>query len=150
MAALPDTSFNDGADDDGGDDAPDAAPDGEGGSLGEKGESAPTNNKPRGRKRARTFRRRGEDGPPLMPPIPRSEVGTPQLNSRRTGKVHAVTTDQCPTHKDLKETCMDATFPSAPEKIYNLLFTSGFMRDFLTGDQKLMGEPRHSPALVRR
>jgi hypothetical protein len=38
------------------------------------------------------------------------------------------------------ETAMDAIFPSTPEKIYNLMFTSGFVKTFMSEDQKLMGE----------
>jgi hypothetical protein len=34
---------------------------------------------------------------------------------------------------------MDAVFPSSPEKIYNLIFTSGFSKDFMVNDQRLMG-----------
>lgn len=37
------------------------------------------------------------------------------------------------------EVAMDAVFPSSPEKIYNLIFTSGFSKDFMVNDQKLMG-----------
>ncbi|GAA5925373.1 hypothetical protein JCM3775_001395 [Rhodotorula graminis] len=51
---------------------------------------------------------------------------------------HAPTIDTCPTLKNLKEVCMDAQFPGAPEKIYNLMFTSGFMKGFWTENQKLM------------
>ena len=36
---------------------------------------------------------------------------------------------------------MDTTFPGSPEKIYNLIFTSGFMVDFFTTDMKLTGKP---------
>lgn len=34
---------------------------------------------------------------------------------------------------------LDATYPAKPEKMYNLLFTSGFMKGFWTGNQKLTG-----------
>ncbi|BGO90291.1 hypothetical protein NBRC10512_004811 [Rhodotorula toruloides] len=50
---------------------------------------------------------------------------------------HPPTVDTCPTLKNLKEVCMDTTFPGAPEKIYNLMFTSGFMKDFWAENQKL-------------
>ena len=33
---------------------------------------------------------------------------------------------------------LDTTYPAVPEKIYNLLFTSTFMKEFWTDDQKLM------------
>ncbi|GAA5975614.1 hypothetical protein JCM5350_002669 [Sporobolomyces pararoseus] len=62
--------------------------------------------------------------------------GSPNGGEKR--QVHAVTQDTCPTLKNLKEVCMDTIFPSAPEKIYNLMFTSGFMKDFWTENQKLL------------
>ena len=37
------------------------------------------------------------------------------------------------------ETAMDAVFPGTPEKIYNLMFSSGFMKDFMRENQKLLG-----------
>jgi hypothetical protein len=35
---------------------------------------------------------------------------------------------------------MDATFASSPEKIHNLMFSSGFVKDFMVKDQHLTGE----------
>lgn len=35
---------------------------------------------------------------------------------------------------------LDTTYPAVPEKIYNLLFTTGFVKEFWTENQKLMGE----------
>jgi hypothetical protein len=35
---------------------------------------------------------------------------------------------------------IDTVLPGTPEKIYNLMFASGFVKDFMTGEQKLMGE----------
>ncbi|SCV74169.1 BQ2448_6601 [Microbotryum intermedium] len=67
-----------------------------------------------------------------------SSPGGPSGPSKPAAVLHAVTTDRCPTLKKLKEVCMDVVFPSAPEKIYNLMFTSGFMRTFWTENQKLM------------
>ncbi|BGP14608.1 hypothetical protein JCM10213_002224 [Rhodosporidiobolus nylandii] len=52
-------------------------------------------------------------------------------------KVHAPTVDTCPTLKNLKEVCLDTVFPGKPEKIYNLMFTSGFMKDFWAENQRL-------------
>ena len=37
------------------------------------------------------------------------------------------------------ETAMEAIFPGTPEKIYNLMFTSGFIKDFMRDGQKLIG-----------
>ncbi|KAI0830878.1 hypothetical protein BC628DRAFT_1408240 [Trametes gibbosa] len=36
------------------------------------------------------------------------------------------------------EIAMEAIFPGTPEKIYNLMFTSGFIKDFMRVDQKLI------------
>ncbi|KAF6748449.1 hypothetical protein DFP72DRAFT_820393 [Ephemerocybe angulata] len=36
------------------------------------------------------------------------------------------------------ETAMEATFPGSPEMIHNLMFTSGFIKDFMVDDQKLL------------
>lgn len=52
---------------------------------------------------------------------------------------HPPTVDTCATLKNLKEVCMDSTFPGAPEKLYNLMFTSGFMKGFWAENQKLTG-----------
>lgn len=54
-------------------------------------------------------------------------------------QVHRKT--QCPCEKDKKHystVALDTTYPAVPEKIYNLIFTSGFMKDFWTENQKLM------------
>jgi hypothetical protein len=36
-------------------------------------------------------------------------------------------------------TAMDVVVPGTPEQIYNLMFASGFIKDFLAKDQRLMG-----------
>ncbi|RSH81505.1 hypothetical protein EHS25_006862 [Saitozyma podzolica] len=54
------------------------------------------------------------------------------------GKGHART--QCTCGKENKhytEIALDTTFPSTPEKVYNLMFNSGWFKTFLTDDQKL-------------
>ncbi|KAH9948214.1 hypothetical protein B0H21DRAFT_707938 [Amylocystis lapponica] len=38
----------------------------------------------------------------------------------------------------LSEVAMESVLPGTPEKIYNLMFTSGFMKDFMRDDQKLL------------
>jgi hypothetical protein len=43
-------------------------------------------------------------------------------------------------------TAMEGTFPGTPEKIYNLMFASGFIKDFMRDDQKLLGM-LHAPIL---
>lgn len=48
------------------------------------------------------------------------------------------------------EVAMDAVFPSAPEKVYNLIFASGFAKDFMVDDQKLMGASNPLSSLPSR
>jgi hypothetical protein len=43
---------------------------------------------------------------------------------------------------------MDTVFPSTPEKIYNLMFESGFAKTFMSEDQKLMGKSAHRSELA--
>ncbi|KAF5345991.1 hypothetical protein D9757_014358 [Collybiopsis confluens] len=40
--------------------------------------------------------------------------------------------------KHYTEVAMNTVIPGTPEKIHNLMFTSGFIKDFLVGNQKLM------------
>lgn len=37
------------------------------------------------------------------------------------------------------ETALETIVPGTPEKIYNLMFASGFIKDFMKGEQKLLG-----------
>lgn len=37
------------------------------------------------------------------------------------------------------EVAMEAVFPGTPEKIHNLIFASGFIKDFMRNEQKLIG-----------
>lgn len=37
------------------------------------------------------------------------------------------------------EIAMEAVFPGTPENIHNLIFASGFIKDFMREDQKLIG-----------
>lgn len=39
----------------------------------------------------------------------------------------------------LNEIALETVLPGTPDKIYNLMFASGFMKDFMRVDQKLMG-----------
>ncbi len=60
-----------------------------------------------------------------------------------SGKKAAHKPTSCPCDKDkahYPSVVLDTVYPAKPEKIYNLLFTSGFMKDFWTGNQKLLGE----------
>ena len=56
------------------------------------------------------------------------------------GQVRKAT--QCTCGKEGKhysETAMEVVIPGTPEKIYNLIFASGFIKDFMVGNQKLLG-----------
>ena len=58
------------------------------------------------------------------------------------GKGHAKT--QCACGKEGKhysETALETTFPSTPEKAYNLMFTSDWFKTFLSETEKLRGGP---------
>ncbi|GAA5821279.1 hypothetical protein JCM11251_004550 [Rhodosporidiobolus azoricus] len=81
----------------------------------------------------------GEDSSTAVSVKDDGKAGEGAVEEKKAGKAaqHPVTVDTCPTLKDLKEVCMDAVFPGKPEKIYNLMFTSGFMKDFWTENQKL-------------
>lgn len=49
---------------------------------------------------------------------------------------------QCACGKDGRhypEVAMEATFPGSPEMIHNLMFASGFIKEFLSVNQKLLG-----------
>ncbi|KAI5479022.1 gram domain protein [Pseudohyphozyma bogoriensis] len=98
-------------------------------------------------KRLKGLRRRGQSDPSgntgektaTLSAGPRPSIsGASRHASKQDLKVHPVTTDTCQTLKNLKEVCMDTVFPSAPEKIYNLMFTSGFMKEFWSNNQKLL------------
>lgn len=41
--------------------------------------------------------------------------------------------------KHFNDTALDIVIPGTPERIYNLIFASGFMKDFMAVNQKLMG-----------
>jgi hypothetical protein len=48
----------------------------------------------------------------------------------------------CACSKDgshYSETMMESIFPGTPDRIHNLMFASGFIKDFLAVDQKLLG-----------
>lgn len=141
-AALPDSAFHD-TDDDADDANANDSVD----------ESDQQTSKRGGKRRLRGLRRRGDTADSSSAPDRvGSHIGaagsgaagangdSPRTTPRADLKIHAATVDTCPTLKNLKEVCMDVVFPSAPEKIYNLMFTSGFMKDFWSENQKLLGE----------
>ncbi|PWZ00326.1 hypothetical protein BCV70DRAFT_108621 [Testicularia cyperi] len=70
-------------------------------------------------------------GTPLIP-----QSRSPAPGGKRVA--HRKTSCPCEDNKEhLSTVALDTTYPTVPEKIYNLLFTSGFMKDFWTQDQKL-------------
>jgi hypothetical protein len=48
-------------------------------------------------------------------------------------------------NKHYSELANDTIVPGTPERIYNLMFASGFLKDFMREDQKLEGESRFFP-----
>jgi hypothetical protein len=50
---------------------------------------------------------------------------------------------QCVCGRDgthFSETALETVLPGTPERIHNLMFASGFMKDFMKDNQKLLGE----------
>lgn len=76
----------------------------------------------------------GSDVPPLSLDTPASNDGA---SSGATKKSHPPTTCKCDKH--FPEVVMDCVLPGSPESIYSLMFTSGFIKSFMSEDQKLMG-----------
>ena len=78
---------------------------------------------------------------PIGDEPPHGAKGAKSGGEGGTAKGHAKT--QCTCGKEGKhysETALDATFPSTPEKIYNLMFTSAWFKTFLSENQKLKGQ----------
>lgn len=70
-------------------------------------------------------------------------LAVPGAGGKKKAVARKPTTCACGLEgKHYTETALDAVFPSTPEKIYNLMFTSGFSKDFMSGNQKLMGESK--------
>lgn len=50
---------------------------------------------------------------------------------------------QCACSKDgshFSETALETVLPGTPDRIHNLIFASGFIKDFMRVDQKLLGQ----------
>lgn len=70
-----------------------------------------------------------------------SDAGDAQAAVAAGGKGHAKTECACGKEgKHFTETALSTTFPSTPEKVYNLMFNSGWLKEFMSEDQKLKGE----------
>ncbi|KZW00490.1 hypothetical protein EXIGLDRAFT_721264 [Exidia glandulosa HHB12029] len=66
-------------------------------------------------------------------------VGAPGAVVSSSAGVRKVTTCACAENKQHYPTvCLDIVLPGTPEKIYTLLFASGFVKSFLQDEQKLM------------
>jgi GRAM domain len=50
--------------------------------------------------------------------------------------------------KHYSETAMETILPGEPEKIYNLMFASGFIKDFMRNDEKLIGACYRVPCVL--
>jgi hypothetical protein len=60
--------------------------------------------------------------------------------------VHKVTYCACGMeNKHYAELASDVIVPGTPERIYNLMFASGFLKDFMREDQKLEGKSQFCP-----
>ena len=84
----------------------------------------------------------GTASPPGSAPISPGSVAPP---------VHKVTTCECGREgKHYSELAIDSVIPGTPERIYNLMFASGFLKDFMRDNQKLEGTSRFfSPPFVQ-
>lgn len=87
------------------------------------------------------------NGGPLRSASPGSET-TPGIDSGlaapmvEAGNTRVRKATQCACSKagaHYPNTAMDVVVPGTPEQIYNLMFASGFIKDFLAKDQRLMG-----------
>ena len=95
------------------------------------------------RKRKNRFSKRSKAGSVTLPAIPDTDNDTATQsaivdNSPAVGPIkklaHPPTSCNCASSGGhYPHVAMDAVFPGSPEKLYNLIFTSGFMREFLIG-----------------
>jgi hypothetical protein len=73
--------------------------------------------------------------------VPSTETNGRALAATNSTVLHGPTTCDCGEKGEhYEKSAMEATFASSPEKIYNLMFTSGFVKDFMVNDQHLTGE----------
>ena len=76
--------------------------------------------------------------------IDEGRLGMDQVRERLTPAVviplRKVTQCACGRDKThLSETALETVLPGTPDRIYNLMFASGFMKDFMKDNQKLLG-----------
>ncbi|CAE6433584.1 unnamed protein product [Rhizoctonia solani] len=67
------------------------------------------------------------------------EVEVAEVGATSSASAHKPTQCACGKEgKHLETLVMDIVVPGTPEKIYNLMFASAFVKDFMAGEQKLM------------
>lgn len=73
--------------------------------------------------------------------IPGSGGGSVNGNGAAPAVMRKATTCTCGKEgKHLAETALDTVVPGTPERIQNLIFASGFIKEFMAVNQKLMGK----------
>jgi len=78
----------------------------------------------------------GPYGPRAVDQVAQNDDSTP-----RGLPVRMATQCACAkTGEHYSETALEAVVPGTPERIHNLIFASGFMKDFMAVNQKLLGE----------
>lgn len=76
-------------------------------------------------------------------PLSIQEIDIPHTSST----AHKRTECACgKSGKHYSETALDVTLPSSPEKVYNLMFNSGWSKTFLSENQLLRGRLLYSAA----
>jgi len=97
---------------------------------------------------ALTDSRTGSSGN-IISPASTSDVSGPVVMTQVVPMTGANKLTHCTCSKSgehLNEIALETVLPGTPDKIYNLMFASGFIKDFMRVDQKLMGEC-HLPLL---
>jgi hypothetical protein len=81
-------------------------------------------------------------GPPSINGAASPSMGNGNaVGSPGSRKAHRSTVCACSLKKEhYPELAMECVLPGTPEKIYNLLFASGFIKEFMVTEQKLTGE----------
>jgi hypothetical protein len=72
-------------------------------------------------------------------PVPNVPQGEGATGPGALMKAPKVTSCICGKEGHYTETVLDCIFPGTPDRIHNLIFASGFMKEFMVVDQKLLG-----------
>lgn len=99
----------------------------------------------------------------IISPASTSDVSGPVVTNKAKDaapvtRANKVTYCACSKNgQHLNEIALETVLPGTPDKIYNLMFASGFMKDFMRVDQKLMdvqisdwSPTNHNPKLLAR